>query len=347
MENNQNKIDYTAVFHSIWIRKKLFAKTMGIAFVLAIIWIFPQPRYYSSQVSLAPETGNSLGGDAISSLATSFGFDIGNLQSNDAIYPTLYPEILKSTNFVVRMFNVHVTTDDKKLSTTYYDYLTNHTRQNPYTVPFAAAIKFISSIFSNNVTQQSNNNLVDPFRLTKKQDDAFKIITKNIDCKVDKKTDVITISVKDQDPYICACIADTVRARLQEYITDYRTKKARHDMLYYEKLTQKAKAEYERAIGVYSGYKDAHFNVILENSKSRSRKLERDVEIKYSTYSAINNQLQAAKAKVQERTPAFTIIQQASVPLKPDSPKRMIFVAICLFLTFCGTSIYVLRDIVK
>ena len=52
--------------------------------------------------------------------------------------------------------------------------------------------------------------------------------------------------------------------------------------------------------------------------------------------------MQAAKAKVQERTPAFTVIKGANVPIKPSGPKRMIFVAFILLLTFAGTSIYIL-----
>jgi LPS O-antigen subunit length determinant protein (WzzB/FepE family) len=53
--------------------------------------------------------------------------------------------------------------------------------------------------------------------------------------------------------------------------------------------------------------------------------------------------MEAAKAKVQERTPVFTIIQGAAVPVKPAGPKRMIFVAFVLLLTFAGTSLYILR----
>ena len=48
----------------------------------------------------------------------------------------------------------------------------------------------------------------------------------------------------------------------------------------------------------------------------------------------LNNQLQAAKAKIQERTPAFTMLQNASVPTKPEGPKRMIFVLVMTFLAF-------------
>jgi uncharacterized protein involved in exopolysaccharide biosynthesis len=53
--------------------------------------------------------------------------------------------------------------------------------------------------------------------------------------------------------------------------------------------------------------------------------------------------LEAAKAKVQDRTPAFTIIEGAAVPVKPAGPKRMIFVIGMMFLTFIGTAFYITK----
>ena len=55
-------------------------------------------------------------------------------------------------------------------------------------------------------------------------------------------------------------------------------------------------------------------------------------------------QYQAAKAKVQERTPAFTMIKGAAVPIKASEPKRMLFVAAMLFFALIGTSMYIIRE---
>ena len=63
----------------------------------------------------------------------------------------------------------------------------------------------------------------------------------------------------------------------------------------------------------------------------------------YATYNGLLVQLQTAEAKVQENTPAFTIIQGASVPIKPAGPKRMFFCLGMLVLGFMGTSVYILR----
>ena len=85
---------------------------------------------------------------------------------------------------------------------------------------------------------------------------------------------------------------------------------------------------------------------IVTVSGTHRDELENDMQLKFQTYTAMSTQLQAARAKVQERTPAFTTLRSAIVPVKPAGPKRMIFVAAMLFLTFMGTAIYILRDII-
>lgn len=76
--------------------------------------------------------------------------------------------------------------------------------------------------------------------------------------------------------------------------------------------------------------------------------MENDMQMKFNTYTTINTQLEAAKAKVQERTPAFTMLKGASVPIKPAGPKRMLFVIFMLAVATLATTTYILRgDILK
>ena len=56
-----------------------------------------------------------------------------------------------------------------------------------------------------------------------------------------------------------------------------------------------------------------------------------------------------AKAKVQEQTPVFSIIQGATVPLKPSSMPRSFLVIIYMFVGVLADAAWILylRDIVK
>lgn len=158
-----------------------------------------------------------------------------------------------------------------------------------------------------------------------------------------KKTMVITINVTDQDPLICATIADSVQRRLQNFITDYRTKKAKVDLEYNRKLFKEAKARYDKARQLYASYSDANQDMILQSYKTKLIDLENEMQLQFNNYNAVAQQLQLAEAKVQEETPAFTTLQSATVPVKKAGPGRAKMVLVFLFLAFLGTTVYILN----
>lgn len=324
-------IDIKKCVKEIWTEKRLFYKTLPIAFILSCVYIFSLPRYYTADTKLAPEMENSLGKGSLSSIASSLGFDIGEIQTTDAITPLLYPDLMEDNGFITSLFNIKVKSKDSNINTIYYNYL-KYLQKKPWWL----------SIFS---TEKKENDikLIDAYNLSKKDDEIASTIRDKILLHVNSKSGVISITVQDQDPLISKTMTDSVREKLQTYITNYRTNKARTDYEYYKKLTFNAKQEYEKVRRQYASMADASTNVSLRSVELRMEDLENDMQLKFNTYTNLNNQLQAAKAKVQERTPVFTILKGAAVPIKPSGPKRIIFVAVITLLTFIGTAIWIVR----
>ena len=131
---------------------------------------------------------------------------------------------------------------------------------------------------------------------------------------------------------------------LQKFITDYRTSKARTDYEYYKKLASEAKREYEKARQYYGSLSDANSKVALRSVELKMEDLENDMQLKFNTYTSLNAQLQSANVKVQDRTPVFTVLKGAAIPIKPAGPKRMIFVAGMLILAFMIKSFWLVRN---
>jgi uncharacterized protein involved in exopolysaccharide biosynthesis len=138
-------------------------------------------------------------------------------------------------------------------------------------------------------------------------------------------------------------MADSVKNRLQNFITDYRTKKAKIDLEYNRKLFKEAKARYDKARQLYASFSDANQDIILESVRSKQTDLENEMQLQFNNYNNIAQQLQLAEAKVQEETPAFTTLQSATVPVKKSGPKRAQMVLIFLFLAFLGTTVWILH----
>lgn len=341
-------IDLSKIFKQLWSKRKTFLIIWIVTFILSCIWIFPQPRYYQAEVSLAPETtGEDIGG--LAGIASSFGVNMGSV-GTDALYPTLYPDLMESNDFIAGLMPIQVTTtakdDEPSITTDYYTYLKKYQKSNPLTKPFRDLSNSIKKAFSKEgqgkpLTAKELN----PFRLSEKDSKIFESVTGNITCSVDKKTEVISISVKDQDPLVCATMADSVRQHLQDFIIHYRTKKTRIDVDHYQHLSDSAKLEYESAVNKYSMFCDANQDVILQSVNSKRDALEQDMQFKYNTYSALNAQLEAMKAKLQERTPAFTTLKSASVPVKPAGPKRVLFILGMLIVVSFGASLWMTHNI--
>ena len=337
---NQQVIDLRLVSKKIWANKRLFYKTLPIAFVLSCVYILGVPRTYDTKAMLAPEMDNSLSGGTLGSIAASFGFDLSEMQTSDAITPLLYPDLMEDNGFVTSFFNINVKSIDGEINTTYYDYLKTKQKQTIWFIPFL----WIKELFKEeDEIGGSINGKFDPYHLSREDNKIAEAIRSNIKLSIDKKTGEITINTKAQDPLVCKTISDSVRTRLQLFITDYRTNKARTDYEYYLKLTSDAKKEYEKIRQRYGSMSDASTNVSLRSAELKLEDMENDMQLKFNAYTTLSTQLQAAKAKVQERTPAFTIIQGAAVPVKPTGPKRMLFVIGMVFLAFIGTAFHVVR----
>ena len=340
MEENKKKnetIDLGQIISQLWAKKKKFFKVWIVTFIIASGYIVSIPRYYSSEIKLAPEIDNSLSEGAIGSIASSFGFDLGSMATTDAISPELYPELLGTNDFVCLLFPMTVENKDNTLRTNYYDYLDKHQKSAWWSF-ISNSIKSIFPKEKDGGTQATLN----PLNLTKRQSEIAEHVKNNIGCAIDRKTSMITITVIDQDPRICSTIADSIRLKLQEFIIEYRTKKARIDVEYYRNLVEKSREEYEQARLRFANYSDSHSSSVLESVNSKKNDLENDMQLKYTNYSAYNTQLQASLAKLQQRTPAFTLLQGASIPVKPAGPKRMIFVMGMLILASIITGISIL-----
>lgn len=346
MEENNNQqqkiIDLGKIAHVLWTKKKTFIKVWVVTFILSCVWILPQPRYYVCEVKLAPEMNGEDVGGSLSSLASSFGFNIGGMAGQDAIYPELYPELFENPEFIVGLYGIKVTTKDGSLTCDYFPYMKYHQKKNPLAVPLLWVKKEISHLFESEDSLAKANG-VNPFMMTRKDFSLMQKIMKNISCAVDKKTSVITINVKDQDPLICATMADSVKNHLQEFIIRYRTSKASEDVIHYQEMRDSAEREYDAVMASYSRFCDAHQNIILQSFQSERDKLEKDLALKQNSLAAMETQLQGTKVKLQEKTPAFTTLKSAMVPVLPAGPKRMLFVIGMMILAFAITSVYVLR----
>lgn len=338
-------IDFPRIWAALVRRKKTYFKV--IPTVILVVWIISLglPNYYNCKIQLAPEDNNGGSAGTLAMLASSFGVNIGGgFQSSDAITVMLYPDLLNSVEFKVSLLRIKVQRPTDKMPMTYYDYLKNEQKE-PWWI---SAKESLMTFLFGKESGKKESQPIDPFELTPEQAGISGMVNSMIKCDITssaaKQQVLITIEVTDQDPHIAAIMADSVKVHLQEYITEYKTKKARHDLEFTEKLYKDAKKSYERARQLYADYMDANHDVILENVRQKQTDLENELQLLYNNYNALSTQLLAAKVQVQEETPAFTTLQAATVPLWPSGPNRSRQVILFTIAALFFTTLWVLYD---
>lgn len=343
-ENDELEIDWMDILRRIYAIRKTLYKATGVGVVLGIIIALSIPKQYTVTVTLSPEMNGDKTAGGLASLASSFLGGGASSSSNDALNVTLAPDIVASTPFVLELFNTRVQTLDEELDTTLVTYLDE--QRTPWWGYIKAApglaIGAIKSLF----TEEADTTVtLNPFQLTEKEAAKVKGLRQSILAEVDKKTAMTTITVTLQDPKVTAIVADSVVAKLQQYIIDYRIKKAKEDCAYLEELYKERQQEYYEAQSKYAHYFDTNRNIAFQSVRAEQERLQNDMNLAYQVYSQVAQQLQVARAKIQEEKPVFAVVEPATIPLHPSGTSRKIILLGIVFLIVCGTGVWKLSGI--
>ena len=346
LPETEKDIDIIAIARYLWSKRKLLLKSSAIAVLVALIVAFSIPKEYTTTVKLMPETNNpvnkmgNLGG-----LAAIAGVDLGNSTSQDAISPELYPDVVHSTPFLLELFPGQVTNKKKTISVSLFNYLNEYQRDAWWSYIIKAPLKGLSYLIGLSGEQDEKSDKVDPFFLTKEQKAIIKELQNRISVFVDKKTQVVTVSVDMQDPVISAQVTDNVVGKLQTYITNYRTQKAKQDLEFTDKVLKEAQTAYYKAQKAYAAFEDGNKNIISASYRTEQERLRNEMTLTFNVYNTLAQKLEQDKLRVQEQTPVYTIIEPATVPLKASAPKKMLILVGFIFITLAGMTGYLLiRD---
>ena len=342
LHNNHNdeelEIDLMDLLRKIiGIRKKIY-KAAGIGLIIGVIVAISIPKQYTVEVTLSPEMGNNKGG-GLSGLAASFlGSGVSMGDGTDALNASLSADIVSSTPFLLELSNMKVpVSGSEEISLSSY----LNEESSPwwgYVIGFPGMVMGgAKSLFTENEDEPISSDKVSrgAIELSKKETEKIETLKKMIAAAVDKKTSMTSISVTFQNPKVAAVVADSVVKKLQEYIIDYRTFKAKEDCIYLEKLFKERQQEYYAAQKKYADYMDSHDNIILQSVRTEQERLQNDMSLAYQVYSQVTSQLQVSRAKVQEEKPVFAVVEPAVVPLEPSGTSRKVYVLAFIFLSVC------------
>ena len=322
----ENKFEFVKSIHKLVKERRLVGIYTVIAAVIGVVVALNTPKTYNSTVTLAPELANANRmSESIGSLTAMFGIDLNSMSNNnvDAIFPEIYPKVVTSPDFIVELWPIEVTLQDGTVKT-YFD----HIAEDQYLTWWDYPSKWISDLMGEEREKEtfSLDSLPDPRYFDIYHEGIYGLMAQNIMCDVSKDNGLIQITVSDYDPCVACEIADRVQKGLQDYITRYRTQKARNDFEYAERLVNEAREEYLNAQLAAARFADANISVFKQKVIIERDILQNEFQLKYNTYNALSGQLQNAKALIQAATPVYTTIRKATIPNTPSGSPRSLIV---------------------
>ena len=314
-------IDFSAFFKIIW-KEKVWVILITLLFAIGgIYYALTAREEYVSTGKILPEYQSKAGGlSQFAGLASLAGIDVSSAAGggSDAVRPDLYPDVLKSTPFFLELLKIKVRTKDNKemLFSQFYDtfVLDNKIEEKNTKIKFPTSNQYIA------VSYQTENNLKD--------------LRTRISAVIDKKTGLITVTVKLPDPVVATIITDYGMNFLTNYITNYRTEKSKRDLNFLAERLDAAKGKYFNNQAKKAQYSDQYqlSMMKLQAADLQRERIESEYKISSNFYNTLLQKYEEAKLKVQQETPVIKVLEPPVVPNKRSEPKRTIIVLIATFL---------------
>ena len=315
-EVDLNKINIKALWKILKKEKWIIIGITSLFTFAGGLYSYSLKEEFKTEGKLLPELQNKGGSiGQFAGLAALAGVDLGNVSSgSDAIRPDLYPDVLKSTAFFLKLFQEKFKDrNNKELSFHdfyYREVLKGKINNEDQILRFAESSNYIA------LNLQTEKNIVD--------------LKKRIICTYDKKSGVITISVKMPDPVIAANVTHFSMSYLTDYIIAYRTEKEKRDLDFLAGQLAAAKGKYFNVQSKKATYTDQMPSSALrmQSADLQRERIESDYKISSSFYNTLLQKYEEAKLKFQQVTPVIKILESPVVPNLKSEPKKLIIISI-------------------
>jgi uncharacterized protein involved in exopolysaccharide biosynthesis len=333
-QTEESGIDMVELAKHIWDDRVFIAKVTGVLVIIGLLVAILSPVEYETEAMLLPEVENnqSTAGNLVqqygSLLGISGNFDLGNTNN---LSPQLFPKIVESLPFQLKLINERVTFSRYDTTTTIKSFLENiygpsitGTLIN-YTIGLPSKIK--DSLFPQKSRSPTDidTTIVHISKDTKELIDDLK---SRITIRLDQQTGAIVITTTMPDARAAAEMGNKAIGLLKNYIKEYRTQKSLENLDFVKQQYKRAEDKYKKAQDSLAIFQDRNVNLSTQMSRVELSRLQNERDLKFNVYNSLAQQLEQAKIKVQEQTPVFKILQPVNIPVEKSQPKRTLLMII-------------------
>lgn len=352
---DDDEIDLLALVKTLWNGRKILIISIVIGTVLGVTVALLSPKEYSASTVMVPQLGSDsqskLGG--LGSLAALAGISLDMSSGGSELSPLVYPQIVNSIPFQLELMNTPLNFQDHAMPITLFDYYTKYSKSSvlgivsKYTIGLPGVI--IGAIKGKPKTLRlPSDSANQPILLTKDQYTLKKALDEIVSLDLNSKEGYITLTTRMPEALPAAQLAQAAQTLMQRYITTFKIQKAKANLDFIQGRYNETKAEFEKAQVSLATVNDRNKDFTSGLPRIETDRIQTRYTISYNVFQELAKQLEQAKIQVKKETPVFTIVEPVTVPSEKSKPKKVMLVAIWLFLgAIAGTGIIFGKEYLK
>jgi uncharacterized protein involved in exopolysaccharide biosynthesis len=284
-------------------RRRLVLGLPLAASVLTLLVSLFVPPTYTATTTFVPEVGAvsriPAGLSGLGSLAGQFGITLSGDASQS---PQFYADLIESRELMERVL------------------------RSRYSIPSGKATPADSAMLLEILDVHGKNPADSLYRGVKK-------LRKLVSSAVDRKTNVVQLSVDAHDPALAALVANRFLIYLNEFNAKTRQSQARERRKFAEDRLAQADSDLHRA--------EEELKAFYQRNRSwqqapqlafEEARLRRQVDIRQEVYLTLRREYETARIDEANDTPVITVIDAAVAPTSKSKPKRLVWVIVALAL---------------
>lgn len=336
MNKNNENIDLLEISRVLFNKKKFILKLTFVFFIFGLIFSISKPNIYKSSSTFYPhyEQMDESGGN-IRNLAGLAGINLNNEVTNN-IPPNLYPKLINSTSFKLKLLNKSFIYNGEFIL--YKDYLEVKYLNTGIVNLLINNLKFFFNLDNKEIIDNQNNLTY----INKKDFKLFSILNKNIVLEVNEKDGFIELVVFDYEPEISAIIALEANKILQQSIIDFKIKNIKEVFDFTSNQFLIAKNKLYQLQDSLANFKDNNINIKSDLFKNKLNRIETEFSIQKNIYNELAITKEKTAIDVRKNTPIFTIIDEVVVPNNKFHPDRRFLIIITTLIGIIASSTWIL-----
>lgn len=317
MSENSDEIDLIEILKTIWNGKKLIINFLIFFILIGIVISLISPVIYTSSTTFIPASQDGPTNSSLSGVASLVGINIGAISPGKQIPPSAYPQISESVEFKRLLLEGFI---DEKKEVKMKRFLTDYYKINDKLINTNPNKSFVSKL----------------------EYDLFEIISEIVTINVNSKDMYVSISTKMPVSEYAAYTTINARNILQEIIIDNKIKSAKENLKFSEEQLKSKRIEFENIQNKLGYFNDSNLNIVTSSIINERKKLEAEFQIINAVIVELSKQVEQNKLQVRKDTPVFSIIKEATMPIKRSSPKRIQLVLVFGFIGFIISIAYII-----